>query len=79
MIILFFYTYEKIGRTRIYKTREEAYASRLKNAHEKYKEKTKDNERKKCGFVNMIITPDVVCKTIKELELESKGARKTHE
>ena len=75
--IILFYTYE-MGRTRIYKTPEEAYAAKLKNAREKYREKTKDNERKKWGFINMVITPDMVGKTVKELELEYKGARKRH-
>ena len=67
-----------MGQTRIYKTPEEAYAARLKNAREKYKEKTKDNKSKKWGFINMIITPNMVGKNIKELKLY-KGARKTHE
>ncbi len=65
----------KMGRTRKYNTPEEAYAAKLQNARDNYKKKTEGKERKKWGFINTVITPDMVGKTIKELEAEYKASR----
>ena len=62
-----------MGRPRKYNTPEEAHAAKLAQAREKYRQSRIGVERKKWGFVNTVITPDMVGKTIKELELEYKA------
>ena len=62
-----------MGRTRKYATPEEAYAAKLQKARENYKKSREGQERKKWGFINTVITPDMVGKTIKELEAEYKA------
>ena len=62
-----------MGRPRKYNTPEEAHEAKLAQAREKYRQSRIGVERKKWGFVNTVITPDMVGKTIKELELEYKA------
>ena len=62
-----------MGRTRKYATPEEAYQAKLQKARENYKKNHEGQERKKWGFINTVITPDMVGKTIKELESEYKA------
>ena len=62
-----------MGRTRKYSTPEEAYAAKLQKARENYKKNHEGQERKKWGFINTVITADMVGKTIKELEAEYKA------
>ena len=52
---------------------EEAHEAKLAQAREKYRQSRVGIERKKWGFINTVITPDMVGKTIKELELEYKA------
>ena len=59
-----------MGRTRKYSTPEEAYAAKLQKARENYKKSREGQERKKWGFINTVITADMVGKTIKQLEAE---------
>ena len=61
-----------MGRTRKYSTPEEAYAAKLQKARENYKKSREGQERKKWGFINTVITADMVGKTIKQLEAEYK-------
>ena len=65
-----------MGRNRKYATPEEAYQAKLQNARENYRKKTEGHERKKWGFINTVITEDMVGKTIKELEIEYKNAKR---
>ena len=60
-------------RPRKYATPEEAHEAKLAQAREKYRQSRVGIERKKWGFINTVITPDMVGKTIKELELEYKA------
>lgn len=62
-----------MGRNRKYGTPEEAYEAKLQKARENYKLKHEGQERKKWGFINTVITEDMVGKTIKELETEYKA------
>ena len=62
-----------MGRTRKYSTPEEAYAAKLQKARENYHKNREGQERKKWGFINTVITADMVGKTIKELEAEYKA------
>ncbi len=62
-----------MGRTRKYNTPEEAYEAKLQKSRENYKLKHEGQERKKWGFINTVITEDMVGKTIKELEAEYKA------
>ena len=62
-------------RPRKYATPEEAHAAKLAQAREKYRLSRIGVERKKWGFINTVVTPDMVGKTIKELELEYKAKR----
>ena len=57
-------------RPRKYNTPEEAREAKLAQAREKYRLSRVGVERKKWGFINTVITADMVGKTIKELELE---------
>jgi transposase len=60
-------------RPRKYNTPEEAREAKLAQAREKYRLSRVGVERKKWGFINTVITADMVGKTIKELELEYKA------
>lgn len=60
-------------RPRKYATPEEAHEAKLAQAREKYRQSRVGIERKKWGFINTVITADMVGKTIKELELEYKA------
>jgi hypothetical protein len=60
-------------RPRKYATPEEAHEAKLAQAREKYRLSRVGVERKKWGFINTVITADMVGKTIKELELEYKA------
>ena len=60
-------------RPRKYATPEEAHAAKLAQAREKYRQSRIGVERKKWGFINTVITEDMVGKTIKELELEYRA------
>ena len=62
-----------MGRPRKYNTPEEAHEAKLAQAREKYRQSRIGVERKKWGFINTIITLDMVGKTIKELENEYKA------
>ena len=62
-------------RPRKYATPEEAHAAKLAQAREKYRQSRIGVERKKWGFINTVVTPDMVGKTIKELEREYKAKR----
>ena len=63
-----------MGRTRKYDTPEQAYEAKLQKARENYRLKHEGQERKKWGFINTVITADMVGKTIKELEAEHKAS-----
>ena len=60
-------------RPRKYNTPEEAREAKLAQAREKYRLSRVGVERKKWGFINTVITADMIGKTIKELELEYKA------
>ena len=62
-----------MGRNRKYATPEEAHEAKLAQAREKYRLSRVGVERKKWGFINTIITEDMIGKTIKELEAEYKA------
>ena len=62
-------------RPRKYATPEEAHAAKLAQAREKYRQSRIGVERKKWGFINTVVTADMVGKTIKELEAEYKAKR----
>ena len=62
-----------MGRNRKYATPEEAHEAKLAQAREKYRLSRVGVERKKWGFINTVITEDMIGKTIKELELEYKA------
>ena len=61
-----------MGRNRKYATVEEAHEAKLAQAREKYRQSRIGVERKKWGFINTVITEDMVGKTIKEIEAEYK-------
>ena len=62
-----------MGRNRKYATPEEAHEAKLAQAREKYRLSRVGVERKKWGFINTVITEDMIGKTIKELETEYKS------
>ena len=62
-------------RPRKYSTPEEAHEAKLAQAREKYRQSRIGVERKKWGFINTVVTADMVGKTIKELEAEYKAKR----
>ena len=64
-----------MGRNRKYATPEEAHEAKLAQAREKYRLSRVGVERKKWGFINTVITADMIGKTIKELEAEYKAQR----
>ena len=59
-----------MGRNRKYATPEEAHEAKLAQAREKYRLSRVGIERKKWGFINTVITEDMIGKTIKEVETE---------
>lgn len=61
-----------MGRTKKYATPAEAYAAKLQRARENYAKSREGVERKKWGFINTVITEEMVGKTIKEIEAEYK-------
>ena len=64
-----------MGRNRKYATPEEAHEAKLAQAREKYRLSRVGIERKKWGFINTVITEDMIGKTIKEVETEYKAQR----
>ena len=62
-----------MGRNRKYATPEEAHEAKLAQAREKYRLSRVGIERKKWGFINTVITEDMIGKTIKEVETEYKA------
>lgn len=64
-----------MGRPRKYATAEEAHQAKLAQAREKYRLSRIGIQRKKWGFINMIITQDMIGKSIKQLEQEYKDAK----
>ena len=62
-----------MGRNRKYATPEEAHEAKLAQAREKYRLSRVGVERKKWGFINIVITQDMVGKTVKELEAEYRA------
>ena len=54
-----------MGRNRKYATPEEAHEAKLAQAREKYRLSRVGIERKKWGFINTVITEDMIGKTIK--------------
>ena len=66
-----------MGRNRKYATPEEAHEAKLAQAREKYRLSRVGIERKKWGFINTVITEDMIGKTIKEVETEYKAQRQS--
>ena len=62
-------------RPRKYSTPEEAHEAKLAQAREKYRQSRIGVERKKWGFINTVVTPDMVGKIIKEIEREYKAKK----
>ena len=62
-----------MGRNRKYATPEEAHEAKLAQAREKYRLSRVGIERKKWGFINTVITEDMIGKTIKEVKTEYKA------
>ena len=77
--LIFFLFYFKMGRKRIYATLEEAYQAKLERARARYHQRKTTEQRKKWGFINMVITQDMVGKTIKDLHDEYKERTKNTE